>query len=248
MEVYQSFDLFVEKDGDVEFRFTKIIIRGPNRDFYYAITEDRVRIPITIDLDKLNKIPIDTDTIWPRYSARLLQAPSPVPQDSYLKETDLYSYEECPKGMEAQETPLSDLVLHEIEAYELLSSEKASASQYCRIPRLRRELKDSTPFDKDLLLEGIDRGIRHLHSLGIVHNDINPTNIMFDELDRPVIIDFDSWGREGQKLERGMKKGTLAWSINGLPYEYALFRNDVFGLSRLKEFIYDPKHNVTMSR
>ncbi|KAG5954143.1 hypothetical protein E4U56_008072, partial [Claviceps arundinis] len=120
MEVYQSFDIFVEKDGDVEFRFTKIIIRGPNRDFYYAITEDRVRIPITIDLDKLNKIPIDTDTIWPRYSARLLQAPSPVPQDSYLKETDLYSYEECPKGMEAQETPLSDLVLHEIEAYELL--------------------------------------------------------------------------------------------------------------------------------
>ncbi|KAG5958822.1 hypothetical protein E4U56_005274 [Claviceps arundinis] len=89
MEVNQSFDLFVEKDGDVEFRFMKIIICGPNRDFYYAITEDRVRIPFTIDLEKLNKIPIDTDTIWSRYSARLLQAPSPVQQDSYPKETDL---------------------------------------------------------------------------------------------------------------------------------------------------------------
>ncbi|KAG6298411.1 hypothetical protein E4U45_005126 [Claviceps purpurea] len=60
---------------------------------------------------------------------------------------------------------------------------------------------------------------------------------MLDELDRPVIIDFDSWGREGQKLGPGMKKGTLEWSINGSPYEYALCENDMFALSKLREFI-----------
>lgn len=31
------------------------------------------------------------------------------------------------------------------------------------------------------ILEGIENGIRHLHSLGPVHNDINPSNIMLDK-------------------------------------------------------------------
>ncbi|CAG8936604.1 unnamed protein product [Penicillium salamii] len=43
----------------------------------------------------------------------------------------------------------------------------------------------------DLWIQGIAAGLDHLHSLGIVHNDINPNNIMF-EGDTPVIIDFDS--------------------------------------------------------
>ncbi|CAG8024690.1 unnamed protein product [Penicillium salamii] len=43
----------------------------------------------------------------------------------------------------------------------------------------------------DRWVQGIQSGLNHLHSLGIVHNDINPNNIMF-EGDPPVIIDFDS--------------------------------------------------------
>lgn len=58
----------------------------------------------------------------------------------------------------------------------------------------------ATPFDKDLCLQGIESGIRHMHSLGLVHNDINPSNIMIDSADRPVIIDFDSCKQEGEKL------------------------------------------------
>ncbi|KAG6198424.1 hypothetical protein E4U35_007080 [Claviceps purpurea] len=254
MKVVEFAEFFVEKDGEDEFGFTKIIIRGPNRDLYYAISPDRFDTSSEIDLDNLNKIPIDTDTIWPRYSAGLLRAPSPVPQDSYVKETNLCSYEECPEGME--DKPLSDLVLHEIEAYELLRRHPhPNIVEYrgCIVSdgritgiclakykvTLDERVQDSTPLNKDLFLEGIGRGIRHLHSLGIVHNDINPDNVMLDELDRPIIIDFDSWGREGQKLSPGMKKGTLEWSINGSSYDYALFENDIFGLSRLKEFIYD---------
>ncbi|KAG6271182.1 hypothetical protein E4U48_003573 [Claviceps purpurea] len=110
MEVVEFAEFFVEKDGEDEFGFTKIIIRGPNRVLYYAISPDRFDTSSEIDLDNLNKIPIDTDTVWPRYSDRFLRAPSPVPQDSYVKETNLCSYEECPEGME--DKPLSDLVLH----------------------------------------------------------------------------------------------------------------------------------------
>lgn len=39
---------------------------------------------------------------------------------------------------------------------------------------------------------GIFEGIKHLHPLGLVHNDINPSNTMLDEHGIPMIIDFGS--------------------------------------------------------
>lgn len=59
-------------------------------------------------------------------------------------------------------------------------------------------------------LVGIERGIRHLHSLGIAHNDINPSNVMITRDDLvPVIIDFDSSCRIGTELDR--PKRTYGW-------------------------------------
>ncbi|KAG6201916.1 hypothetical protein E4U35_005561 [Claviceps purpurea] len=247
--------MLLEEDGKADIGFTKIIIRGPHQDHYYATTQDRFFESSEIDLDKLNKIPIDTDTIWPRYSARFLRAPSPVPQDSHVKETNICFYELCPEGKE--EKPFRDLLLHEIEGYELLRRhphpniveyrgcvvQDGHITGICLAKykmNLDERMADSTPFDKDLFLEGIERGIRHLHSLGIVHNDLSPDNVMLDEQDRPIIIDFDSWGRDGQKFAPDMKKGALEWSINGSSYEYARFENDIFSLSKLREFLYDP--------
>ncbi|KAG6229009.1 hypothetical protein E4U25_007502 [Claviceps purpurea] len=255
--------MLLEEDGKADIGFTKIIIRGPHQDHYYATTQDRFFESSEIDLDKLNKIPIDTDTIWPRYSARFLRAPSPVPQDSHVKETNICFYELCPEGKE--EKPFRDLLLHEIEGYELLRRHphpniveyRGCVVRDGRITgiclakykmNLYERIEDSTPLNKDLFLAGIERGIRHLHSLGIVHNDLSPDNVMLDELDRPVIIDFDSWGREGQKFENGMKKGAVEWSINGSSYEYALFENDNYGLSKLREFIYDPSSGKPLSK
>lgn len=40
-------------------------------------------------------------------------------------------------------------------------------------------------------LDQVERALRHLHSLGIAHNDLNPANIMVEE-DKAVIVDFDS--------------------------------------------------------
>ncbi|KAG6151352.1 hypothetical protein E4U23_002438 [Claviceps purpurea] len=246
MEIYKSARTFKEKDGEIEFSHTQLIIRGPNQDFYYAITEDRFITPPTIDLDNLEKTSIDIDNVWPPYSARLLRASSPVPQDSYIKEANLFHAGHYPELI-----PPGGLVLHEIEAYELLRQHPhPNIAQYrgCIVSdgritglcfanysmTLQQRMEVSTPFDKELCLEGIERGIRHLHSLSIVHNDIKPKNIMLDETDCPIIIDLDAWQQKGQEL--GSKKGTAGWSIEGA--KYSLFENDIFGLSKVKEFLY----------
>ncbi|KAG6261673.1 hypothetical protein E4U48_007618 [Claviceps purpurea] len=256
MEVYDFAQIFVEKDGELEFGYTNVIIRGPDGDLYYAHTEDRFLTSSEIDIDSLDKTSINTDGCWPLYSPRFLQAPSTISPDSYVKGPNLSFYEYDPK-----ETPVSDLILHEVEAYELLKRHphpniveyRGCVVRDDRITgiclakykmTLSERMADSTPFDKDMFLDGIERGIRHLHSLGIVHNDINPANIMLDELDCPIIIDFDAWQKNGQEL--GITKGTSGWMIEGS--EYALFENDFFAFSKIQEYIYDPSSGKPLSR
>ncbi|KAG5967439.1 hypothetical protein E4U56_000849 [Claviceps arundinis] len=248
MEIQTAWEVYNTSGDRAVFHHTEIIIRGNDDQFFLATTElDRIAA-FTIDLEKLDKFAVDNSTVWPPYSARLLRAPTPVPKDSYIKEPNLLDYDRTPNA-----EPLSNLVLHEIEAYELLRKHPhPNIVDYrgCVVidgrirglclakykMTLRERMDESTDFDKDLVVDGIERGIRHLHSLGIVHNDINPRNVMFDELDRPIIIDFDSWQREGQKL--GYKAGTLDWRIEGT--EYARFENDFYGLSKLRELIHNP--------
>lgn len=69
-----------------------------------------------------------------------------------------------------------------------------------------------------------------MHALGLIHNDLNPSNIMMNG-DSPVIIDFDSCKREGEKL--GLKLGTFGWAMEGV--DYATPQNDYFGLSKIRE-------------
>lgn len=55
----------------------------------------------------------------------------------------------------------------------------------------------------------IKEGTQYIHSFNLVHNDINPANIMLDEKDTPIIIDFDTSCAPGKDL--GMAKRTYGW-------------------------------------
>lgn len=68
------------------------------------------------------------------------------------------------------------------------------------------------PLDKTAFLEGIKAGIQHLHALRLVHNGINPSNIIVDEHDQPIIIDFDTYDHHGEKLG---PKGRYIWLVRG---------------------------------
>lgn len=60
-------------------------------------------------------------------------------------------------------------------------------------------------------LGGVMTGIKHLHSIGLVHNDLNPANIMFDQDDMLVLIDFDSCRYIGEPLRSTGTKRTHHW-------------------------------------
>ncbi|PYI01510.1 hypothetical protein BO78DRAFT_411418 [Aspergillus sclerotiicarbonarius CBS 121057] len=85
------------------------------------------------------------------------------------------------------------------------------------------------------IVDGIRDGITHLHSLGLVHNDINPANVMFDESGDgvvPVIIDFDSCRRIGESLSETETKRTHQW--HDPKVESAVEKNDLDAWEELR--------------
>jgi serine/threonine protein kinase len=87
-------------------------------------------------------------------------------------------------------------------------------------------LKDKVEFDRAFVQRDIEAGVEYMHKLGLVHGDLNPTNIMFDG-DSAVIIDFESCKKQGEKL--GAKGGTPGWDLADA--EYARRENDLYSLS-----------------
>ncbi|OQE28684.1 hypothetical protein PENSTE_c003G06034 [Penicillium steckii] len=81
-------------------------------------------------------------------------------------------------------------------------------------------------------LEGLRAGILHLHSLGLVHNDINPSNIMFDEDGNFILIDFDSCRRIGENLHETDAGRTWAWHDPDV--KIALPKNDLDAFEDLR--------------
>lgn len=187
--------------------------------------------------------------------ARFTRAPDPLPPNTYLKQPSLLQYGDTYATLEP-----SCQVLTEVEACEVLIrhphpniarysgciSEHGRIHGLCfvRYPMtLSQRLKDATPLNEALCLQGIESGIKHMHRLGLIHNDINPSNIMMDG-DNPVIIDFDSCKSEGTKL--GLKGGTVGWALDGM--EYARKENDFHGLLKIRELLEQhgqPVHNLS---
>ncbi|TFY65460.1 hypothetical protein EVG20_g5576 [Dentipellis fragilis] len=101
---------------------------------------------------------------------------------------------------------------------------------------------DGDPIDARRILEGVKSGLDHLHALGFVHGDINPTNIVLDATSAPVIIDFDSCTPQGSKIDG--KYGTFPWCKDPWPVT-AEFDDDIYCLEKIKEWFIEKGMEVT---
>ncbi|ORY56654.1 kinase-like domain-containing protein [Pseudomassariella vexata] len=87
----------------------------------------------------------------------------------------------------------------------------------------------------ELLLASIRNGIRHLHALGLVHNDITPSNIMLDDDGTAVIIDFDSCRQVGALIRETKTKRTHGWHDPNV--NVASETNDLDALAELRAWL-----------
>jgi serine/threonine protein kinase len=229
------------KDDDFEFSHTKVIMRRSGHQFYATI-KARPRRKEDIDTSKLKICPIPRAHIYPVF---LTQAPNSISIDTFLKTPNLMSY-----ANSRNLTEISSLFMHEAQMCERMKrSPHPNVAKYfgCHLDQyglitglcfkryqktLHQMVKAREVFDQLKCLSDIKAGIEHLHSLGIIHCDINPHNVMLD-VSTFVITDFDSCTMEGDEL--GAKAGTDGWTSDD--FEFAHRENDWFGLEKIKEFL-----------
>ncbi|KAF9008444.1 kinase-like domain-containing protein [Cyathus striatus] len=204
------------------------------------------------ELSELQGSSVPRDHIQAPWSTTYTEAPNPLPEDVYIKN---------PIGISFYEgTPvLPKLVSSEITIFEnILKNPHRNVCTYYGcirdgdyvggvvLEKYRRTLENlmdsnpiigsnietqTTPFNPEAILTGIRQGLDHIHSLGLVHDDINPRNIMIDDDGEPVIIDFNSCMLPGE-LSRG---GTPGWS--NCP-NIATFENDEFGFDLICKMVW----------
>ena len=89
--------------------------------------------------------------------------------------------------------------------------------------------------DRVKFIKEIRAGLQHLHSLGYVHNDLNPRNIVIGHEGEAVIVDFRSVTSIGASL-KGVQ-GTYPWYNDN--WEVALPSNDLDILEDIEEYLSD---------
>ncbi|GAP84538.1 putative serine threonine kinase [Rosellinia necatrix] len=191
MEICEKGEIFIEKDDDFIFNYTKSILRGTDGEYFYAKTHQRI-FRSSIDINGLATTRIPADNVWPLADPEFTRAPDPLPSTSCLKRPSLLYCENDPNNPD-----YARQILTEVEACEVLRIHPHhNIVQYLgcivkdgRIRRLgfakysitlSQMLKDGTRFNRSRCLRAIEAGVSHMHKLGLVHNDLNPSNIMMD--------------------------------------------------------------------
>ncbi|KAK1973573.1 serine/threonine-protein kinase-like protein [Colletotrichum cereale] len=198
----------------------------------------------------LERIPITH--IRAPFSADLTRAPDlPLDlKDIFIKEPNLLSYGNCSP---TQRQTFFEPQLQEAHIYEQLRQHphpNIGIYHGCvvrdgRIEGLCLERYDRTLADllregalgydqKRAYLQDVKRGVAHLHSLKLVHGDLNPSNIMVDsQANKAVITDFDSCRPVGQLM--GDKAGTTGWG--SVDPQVAELEHDRTALQRIEEYV-----------
>ncbi|KAF5004589.1 hypothetical protein FDECE_8919 [Fusarium decemcellulare] len=247
-EIVKQSEAFVEKDGDYVFDHTRIILRK-GKDYFSAIVNQRERELERLDLSSLEKTPIPRESFCPEFKEGFTRAPESLSPgssgDVYLKQPSLLPWDPT----DTNPRQIAEVVLQEAEICETLKENPhPNVVRYlgCLVEdgrivalvlakyrmQLSDKLAESSPAERQMYYEGVERGVQHLHQLGLVHNDLNPSNIMLDGTN-PVIIDFDSCRPKGEEI--GAKAGTFGWDLEEA--EYAVPENDLHSLDKLKEYI-----------
>lgn len=217
---------FEDTDGHFEFAATLVVYRSGSQ-VHHATSKARCSSFSNVKCeDFTNDTIIPVAAYSPPFSSEFTQAPNPLPPNSYVKRPRLISYD---RMEESRPNRIADSLLQEVGFCEILRrSPHPNVATYlgCQVAdgritgicfakydstlmqrvnpgshMKRQSRSDRGPTnDYSSILEGVESGIRHLHSLEIIHNDVDPSNIMLHG-NLPVIIDSGSCRMRGESLK-----------------------------------------------
>jgi serine/threonine protein kinase len=229
MEIVESSETFKTINGKFQFYCVKGIVRQDNV-LYSAKWKDRRQKPF--DISQLYDVQqLETIDKAPKMRADWTVVPG---FDCYIKTPSLFEYcgsHDIEKRILREVETCEVLRKHphpNIASYYGCRETRGRVSGICfkqytstlaeRVnpQHLNKStfLLSSRPLVSDAMKErlgGILDGIQHLHSLGLVHNDITPSNIMLDDDGTLVLIDFDSCRKVGELLCETETKRTHGW-------------------------------------
>ena len=181
------------KDGRAQFKFTFVCFIDDDDIAYFGQTRvSRFCLTPKVLQECLKRIP--DENIYPQVSADIINFSSSVTRSLYIKRPDLKSWDDF-EGTDF----LLKLFLGEVETFELLCrNPHLNIVRYhgCTVNRgritgivldrhpmtLEQRFQDETrDFSTESLFKDLESAVKHLHSLGLAHNDLNPAHIMLDK-------------------------------------------------------------------
>ncbi|KII95748.1 hypothetical protein PLICRDRAFT_34691 [Plicaturopsis crispa FD-325 SS-3] len=228
-----------DHNPDGEFLQTVVFWKEDDGTMYLSSIPSR-----TVDLDSLLPTdPVPRSHFTAPWRPWLTEAPSPPPPGTYIKTPHLVHYV-------TYRAELGDLLLQEATVFETYFKgnphpnicayygcvrEGETITALC-LKRYKCTLSDAVEqnraLDRGRVMQDIRAAVAYIHSLGLVHGDINPENIMMDEEDRPVIIDFDACRKVGERLD---KCGTTPWCLENI--EIARRENDDYSVDLIAKYL-----------
>ncbi|KPM41996.1 hypothetical protein AK830_g4582 [Neonectria ditissima] len=245
-----------EVDEDTgDFRYTMFAMVEDDMIYYGQLNRPKAEISLQDVTKSLAQIP--DEEIFPRWpqDVTLTKAPDELPLGVFVKRPRLALYDVFLEHKVVH--LLAKSLLEEAEAMEVLRSQphpNIIGYHGCLVRRghitglvldryrddLNGHLKNGhTIQDKELFMKSLESAIHHFHSLGWAHNDLNPTNILVTEDGKPVLIDFGSARRIGEKLSTS--RGTKDWiDCEMKDYTTSETRHDTFALTKIRSWLDNP--------
>lgn len=228
-------------DNDLpEFLHTHVIFQDANQ-YYHIFTHQREH---EIDLgsisqnSELHQIP--QEHIFPLFEPGLTKYDSPTRDDIYIKRPHLTLYDgsDYVSALICQEALVCETLKNnphpKIARYFGCIEEEGRITGLCfeKYSETLTERRDRGVRIGEGLLKQVKAGAAHLHSLGLIHNDLRLDNIMFRELDKEaaVIIDFDSCVPVESPLP--IKRGPVPDGVS-----VAIPENDHLGIENIHNFV-----------
>jgi serine/threonine protein kinase len=237
-----------------------IVVYSQDNDTYLARYNGRCGSKTDIPPEELKDIvKLDKTAFQPQYRNNFTQA---QPSDQhYIKRPNLLCYHPI---SDANKISMMNEVLQEVQVCEILKlqphpniaeymgckAQDGRISGICLkqyVQSLRQRLNpghlNKRAFARSVcldarwcsgIIEGIRKGLEHLHALGFVHNDLTPSNVMLDERDTAIIIDFGSCRRIGEDL-RGVGR-TYEWYDDDI--QTARPSNDLDALAEIEALMF----------